>query len=128
MSKKKRAQRREEDAAEAKGKVEEALKHWVGFFEGKYPVVGNVEYDEEGTAAAPPVCEKAMKKQPIKGGKLESLMKNMGGMGGMMGGQGADGGKEGQMPDFVKERLKQKEAAAAASGNEVEDVEDRDEL
>ena len=113
-----REERRKEDLVEAKGKVEDALQHWVSFFEGKYPVVGTVEYDEEGTPAAPKICEKAMQKRPVKGGKLEALMKSMGGM--MGGKSGADGGKEGEMPDFVKEKLKQKHAAADA-GDEGKD-------
>lgn len=121
VSEKKRAQRREEDAVEAKGKVEEALRHWVGFFEGKYEVVGSVEYVEDETPAPPAICEKAMQKRPVKGGKLEGLM----GMAGMMGdgGPGAKGQAE-EMPDFVKERLRQKEAAA----NDGEGFDERDEL
>lgn len=119
VSKKMRAKRREEDLVEAKGKVDEALKHWIGFFEGKYAVVGTVEYDDKDTPEPPKICEKAMKKRPIKGGKLDSVMQ---GMAGMMGGAGADGkGTEG-MPDFVKDKLKQKPA------DDLEDADMHDEI
>lgn len=110
VSKKKRAKRREEDLPEAREKVEAVLKHWKSFFESKYPVVGTVEHDEEGTPAPPPLCEKAMKKRSVKGGKLEGLMKGMGGM--------TEDAKAEGMPDLVKERLEQKELASEAGGKD----------
>lgn len=116
VSKKKRAQRREEDAVEAKQKADDGLKHWVGFFEGKYPVVGTVEYDES-RPAPPPICDKAMGKRPMKQGKLEGLM---GGLNNIMGSKQGEGKEE--MPDFVKEKLKQKAASAADDGEERDEL------
>lgn len=122
VGKKEKARRREEDGPEAEKKVEDALKHWVDFFEGKYAVVGTVEYDES-TPGPPALCEAAMKKRPVKGGKLESFLGQMKGMMGQATG-GDDAGA--RMPDFVKERLKQKEAAGGSASGEQE--EERDEL
>ncbi|EME77789.1 uncharacterized protein MYCFIDRAFT_212558 [Pseudocercospora fijiensis CIRAD86] len=119
--------RRVQDEKEALEKVEETLAHWVKFFRGnaKYQEVGNVVRDE--TRPAPPKpCEAAMKKRPMKGGKLESIMA---GLGPMMGGQPAPGGKGGAaaggMPTAVKDKLEAaKKKAEQAKEKAKETVEE----
>ncbi|EKG13684.1 hypothetical protein MPH_09150 [Macrophomina phaseolina MS6] len=108
-----RAERRVEDEREARAAVDKALGKWVGFFAAsgaKYPVVGRMVFDRVEVDEEPPaLCEKARKKRPIKGGRLESVM---GMMSKMMGGgaaPGAGGDGKAQMPDYVKQMLQQRE-------------------
>ncbi|OJD29103.1 heme steroid binding domain protein [Diplodia corticola] len=124
-----RAERREADAVEAREAVERALGKWVGFFAGaagKYPVVGRMEEGEgedgleEDGEEPPALCEKAKRKRPVKGGRLEGVMGLMQKMmeggadpaaaaaAGMAAGAGAGQGN-GQMPDFVKQMLEKRE-------------------
>ena len=104
--------RRVEDKKEAEAKVQETLAHWIGFFSGnaKYKVVGTVIRDESRPEPPKP-CEAAFMKRPIKAGKLESLVGNIGSM---MGG-GADDDKK---PDFVKGKA----AEEAKDDNDDEDL------
>lgn len=119
--------RRKEDKAEALKKADETLAHWVSFFanNAKYKAVGKVIRDE--TRPTPPKpCEAAMKKRPMKGGRLESLMAAMGPM---MGGAGAGaaeaGGAKGGMPAAVKEKLEAaKRKAEEVKGKAKEKVEE----
>ncbi|KAL1620538.1 hypothetical protein SLS56_009611 [Neofusicoccum ribis] len=118
-----RAERREADEREAREAVERALGKWVQFFgaSGKYPVVGRMASEggeEEEKGEPPALCEKARKKRPIKGGRLEPMMgmmqKMMGGAGagagaGAAGAGAGQKGSPGQMPDFVKQMLEQRE-------------------
>lgn len=115
---KEKAKRRKEDAKVAKAKVKETLDHWKKFFQGsaKYMQVGEVIRDES-CPAPPKPCAEAMKKRPLNGGKLEALA---GQMRGLFGGGGADKSKgKGEMPDFVKQKLKEKEKDAG--GKDVRD-------
>lgn len=130
VSKKEKEKRRKQDVVEAEEKVQETLKHWVGFFAGnsKYKVAGTVVRDE--TRPEPPrPCKKAFEKRPLKGGKLEGVMGNA--MAGMMGGKGAaeaagaagagkGGGKKGEMPAHIKEKI----AKEKKEKKEEEDDED----
>ncbi|KAK7724922.1 hypothetical protein SLS57_004193 [Botryosphaeria dothidea] len=118
VSEAEKAERRERDAVEAKELLEQALGKWVGFFGGnaaKYPVVGRVVFEEADEPAELPVlCEKARKKRPIKGGRLESVMGMMskmmgGGAAGAGAGAGAGGDGKAQMPDYVKQMLEKRE-------------------
>ncbi|KAF9628940.1 putative heme steroid binding domain protein [Lasiodiplodia theobromae] len=120
-----RERRREADAVEAEQAVERALAKWVGFFasSGKYQVVGRMVFDDEAgddgleeDVEPPAICEKARKKRPIKGGKLEAVMgmmqKLMGGDAGANAPAGAGAGAsqgKGQMPEFVKQMLEKRE-------------------
>ncbi|KAM3418024.1 hypothetical protein BST61_g6234 [Cercospora zeina] len=133
--------RRVEDREEADQKVLETLDHWYNFFwnNDKYKVVGTVIRDEEGTPKTPPApCEEAMKKRPLKGGKLESMMGSVGSLfqgGGpsidlsAMGG----GAAKGEMPAAVKEQVEKakKEAkekgeqATAAAGDAAESAKEK---
>lgn len=76
VSEAEKAKRRVEDEVEAKQKVHDTLAHWIRFFENnaKYSTVGSVIYDHENSKAPPEICEAALKKRPVKGGKLDSLM------------------------------------------------------
>jgi len=94
-----KAKRRTEDTQTAKVEMDKALKHWVDFFKNnkRYLEVGKVV----GRAPLPesrkpiPLCDTAMKKRPVKGGKLGAAMEKA------IGGAGA-GKAAGGMPDFVK--------------------------
>ncbi|KAF2723480.1 cytochrome b5 [Polychaeton citri CBS 116435] len=100
-SKKEIARRQEADRPEAEERVEEAIAHWYNFFDGnpKYTKVGTVVRDPSVTREAPPpLCEKARKKRPIKGGKLEAILNAAGNVGGQ--GAGQAGAAEGK-PAFV---------------------------
>lgn len=88
-----RVRRREADVVEAREAVERALGHWVGFFEGsgKYPVVGYVDERERVRGGeVPELCEAALKKRPVRGGKLQAVLDAAGP--GMAGGAAAGGG------------------------------------
>lgn len=76
VSAEERAKRRKEDAKEAAQLAHEKLAHWVGFFANnpKYPAVGHVVHDLDSTPAPPALCDVAMQKRPIKGGRLDALM------------------------------------------------------
>ena len=76
VSEDEKIQRRENDEVEAKQRVHDTLAHWIKFFENnsKYSIAGFVVYDDENSTAPPKLCEAALKKRPIKGGKLDSLM------------------------------------------------------
>ena len=92
-------QRREEDAKEVEEKIEEAIAHWMNFFRNnpKYEEVGIVvgrKPLDEGRADIG-LCEDALKKRPVKGGRFGKVMEQSMNMG--MGGQ-AQGQKA---PDFV---------------------------
>ncbi|KAL1641114.1 hypothetical protein SLS58_006388 [Diplodia intermedia] len=132
-----RRERREADAVEAREAVERALGRWVGFFagSGKYEVVGRMVFDEEGggedgleeegvRAEPPALCEKAKRKRPVKGGRLEGVMGMMqkmmegGGAGAGAGGAnaaaaaagaGAGAQAKAQMPEFVRQMLEKRE-------------------
>ncbi|EME40024.1 hypothetical protein DOTSEDRAFT_74781 [Dothistroma septosporum NZE10] len=132
VTEKDKEKRRTQDKIEAEAKVQETLAHWVKFFSGnaKYKVVGSVILEDKPEPPAP--CEAAMKKRPLKGGKLESLMGAMGPMVGG-GGAGAGAGKDnnaGEMPAAVKEQIakakKAKEEAAAAEKADKADEDDED--
>ena len=80
--------------------IEQAIGHWVDFFRNnpKYEevgvVVGRKPLDEGRKDIG--LCEDALKKRPVKGGKFGKVMEQAMGMG--MGGKG-----EGpSAPDFVK--------------------------
>lgn len=136
VSESEKKKRRKQDKIEADAKVQETLAHWVKFFAGnpKYKVVGTVILEDKPEPPKP--CEAAMKKRPMKGGKLESMM---GAMGPMMGADGKAAGKAkdnkaGEMPAAVKEQIakaeKAKEEAAAAEKKDKAEnvvVEDDDE-
>jgi predicted heme/steroid binding protein len=114
---KEKAKRRKEDAKVAKAKVKETLDHWKKFFQGsgKYKQVGEVIRDESRPAPPKP-CAEAMKKRPLNGGRLEALA---GQMGDLFGGGGAEKPKsKGEMPDFVKQKLKEKEKEKEAGGKD----------
>ena len=100
-----KAERRKEDKEEAQQKIHETLEHWKGFFanNAKYKAVGKVVFDEDGTPKPPALCEKALEKRPLKGGKLDSIM-NVMDMGKRR--EGSDGAG---MPEFVKARFNQQE-------------------
>lgn len=109
VSKKEKSRRREEDAEEAKKGIEQAMGHWMNFFKGnpKYREVGVVVGREDLPEDREDVglCEEALKKRPIKGGKLEGLMKqnaNLAGQG--KAGKKADPGPKikGGKPEWVK--------------------------
>lgn len=124
VGKKEKEKRRVQDKIDAEAKVQETLAHWVSFFSGnaKYTVAGSVIRDD-ARPEPPKPCAEAMKKRPIKGGKLEGAMGNaMAGMMGGGGGAGAGAGK-GEMPAFVKEKLakEKKEKENAAKKEEVEE-------
>lgn len=113
-----KAKRREEDAEEARQKVHETLAKWVGFFanNAKYQVVRTVVLDEDATPAPPAICEKAMQRRPIKGGKLDALM-NVADMGKKIKGE-----EDGEMPNFVKAKFDgqwQKQGADTRVKNEL---------
>ena len=86
-----------EDSNEAKQSVHDTLSHWLKFFENnaKYRIAGSVVYDEENSKEPPKLCGAALKKRPLKGGKLESLM-SLGKGGAASGGHGKD-----HEPDLV---------------------------
>lgn len=71
-----KAKRRKEDVEEAKLVAHEKLARWVSFFANnpKYPAVGHVVHNSEDTPMPPVLCDKAMQKRPIKGGRLDALM------------------------------------------------------
>jgi predicted heme/steroid binding protein len=132
--------RRKEDKKEANAKVAETLNHWVKFFSDnkKYKLVGSVIRDE--TRPDPPKpCEAAMKKRPMKGGKLEAITGKLGnvgqGMWGAAGGDAAAGGaaapaaekpKGGEMPEHIKQMLADKaknaKKGAESAADKVEDT------
>ncbi|KAK4565994.1 hypothetical protein LTR86_003843, partial [Recurvomyces mirabilis] len=127
VSKKAIDARRVTDREEAEQSAQAALAHWIKFFSdnSKYNVVGNVILDD--SKPEPPVlCEAALRKRPVRGGKLDALMQA--GMG--MGGGGAGGGKKpaAGMPDFVKNAGQK--AANVLGGNKDSEQDDvgRDEL
>ncbi|KAF2485950.1 hypothetical protein BDY17DRAFT_290591 [Neohortaea acidophila] len=112
ISDKEIARRRKEDIVEAKQAVQERLDHWTAFFakNDKYKTVGRVVLDTD-KPEPPKICAAALKKRPLKGGKLDKIMKAKGGAAGLMGGKGgakagAEGGDAANMPDFVKDKLK----------------------
>ena len=78
VGKKERERRRAVDRPVAEKQVEEKLAHWISFFEdnAKYKVVGRISRSElsDDAAPPPPLCEAALKKKPIKGGKLDYIM------------------------------------------------------
>lgn len=122
--------RRKRDAEEAKQSVEDKLTHWINFFGNnqKYSVVGKVIHDKD-KPAAPPICEAAMKKRPMKGGKLDDIMARAG-KAGIFSGEKQAPAEE--MPEFVNEYLHSKAGGAAktmghASNDDDEDLV-RDEL
>jgi predicted heme/steroid binding protein len=100
-----KAERRKDDKEEATQKIHDTLEHWKGFFanNAKYKAVGNVMFDEAGTPSPPTLCEKALQKRPLKGGRLDSIM-NVMDMGKRR--EGSDGA---DMPEFVKARLNQQQ-------------------
>jgi predicted heme/steroid binding protein len=146
-----KAKRRAEDPITAQKNLDAALKKWTSFFASsdKYPVIGRVVLDEEGTPAPPKICEAAKKKKPFVGGKMDALMGNLNLDTGLkaaakhMGQEKVDGaegnGEEGQeeeeefpkgMPDHVIAKIKieraqkrAKEAAEAATGGKKEEPE-----
>lgn len=129
VTKKERARRREEDVVEAAEAADKALAHWVQFFAGnsKYSAVGKVDTSGRVKVAPPEICEAAMKKRPIKGGKLDKMLNMPGSLAGV-GNQAAAGAADpmGAMPESVKQKIAEKkaaEAAAAAAGGEVEEPE-----
>ncbi|GAB7362982.1 hypothetical protein MBLNU230_g3277t1 [Neophaeotheca triangularis] len=100
-----REKRRVRDSAEASEAVGKALAHWVGFFDrsAKYRVVGTVDTRERSEGAGvPPICEQALKKRPIKGGKLQGIIDAQ--APGMAGGA-PDG--EAKKPEFVRGAVKE---------------------
>ncbi|PPJ52328.1 hypothetical protein CBER1_10228 [Cercospora berteroae] len=130
--------RREEDRKEADKKVLETLDHWYNFFwnNDKYKVVGKVIRDEEGTPKTPPKpCDEAMKKRPLKGGKLESMMGSVGSLfqgggpaidlsamgGGAAAGKGGDA-KTGEMPAAVREQIEKAKKEAQDKGGQAADA------
>jgi predicted heme/steroid binding protein len=100
VSQAEKKQRREEDAEEVKVGIEQAMGHWVDFFRNnpKYEevgvVVGRKPLDEGREDIG--LCEEALKKRPVKGGKFGKVMEQAMGMG--MGGNGQGP----SAPDFVK--------------------------
>ena len=110
-----KAKRRKDDAEEAKQKIHDTLEHWKGFFanNAKYHVVGKVAFDENGTPAPPALCEEALQKRPLKGGKLDSIMNamNMGKI--------REGGDSAGMPEFVKARLNQDQGSEGDDDDEL---------
>ncbi|KAF1985105.1 cytochrome b5 [Aulographum hederae CBS 113979] len=74
VGKKEKATRRVEDQEVVKKGIEDALGHWLNFFKGseKYKEVGRVvkrdPLDEDRKDI--PLCEGALKKRPVRGGKL----------------------------------------------------------
>ena len=76
VSDKEKAKRLQGDAVEARQRVHDTLAHWVKFFENnsKYSVAGYVVYDKDNSENPPKLCEAALKKRPLKGGKLDSLL------------------------------------------------------
>nr|POF16504.1 membrane steroid-binding protein 1 [Quercus suber] len=142
---KERARRRESDAAESAEAAHNALAHWVQFFAGnpKYVAVGKVDTTARVTVTPPAICEAAMKKRPIKGGKLDKMLNmpvSLGGAGKKPGEAlgGMAGGMAGGMPESVKQKIAEQQAqkaaeAAAEAAEPVEKVEevhlgDHDEL
>jgi len=103
VSEEEKQRRRVQDQEEARRKVDEALKHWVDFFgkSKKYREIGKVvgRGNWEEMIKPPGLCEEALKKRPMKGGKLEGVMGKMMEQLGM----GKDAGKG--MPDFVKPKV-----------------------
>lgn len=92
--------RRVEDKEQVRKGIEDAIGHWVNFFRGnpKYKEVGVVVGRKPLDEGRPDIglCEEALKKRPIKGGKFGAMMEKAAGMG--MGQQ-----QEGQKrPDFVR--------------------------
>jgi len=112
-----KAKRRKEDKEEAQQKIQDTLEHWKGFFanNAKYKAVGRVVFDEDGTPPPPALCEKALQKRPLKGGKLDSIM-NVMDMGKRR--EGSDGAG---MPDFVKARLNQQQQAEQDDDDVIKD-------
>lgn len=110
VSEEERAERRVGDEREARAAVEAAVGKWAGVLGAKYPVVGVMEREEEEVGEPPALCEKARRKRPIKGGRLEPMMgmlEKLRAKGGGGGAGGAEGEKE--MPEFVKQMLSNKE-------------------
>lgn len=111
VSKKEKKKRREEDAEEVKKSIDQAMGHWMNFFKGnpKYKEVGVVVGREELPEDREDIglCEEALKKRPVKGGKFEALMQqsaNLAGQAKKPDGKKADGGAKikGGKPDWVK--------------------------
>lgn len=79
VTKKEKARRRAEDAEEVKKAIDQVMGHWMNFFKNnpKYKeigvVVGREELPEDRDDIG--ICEEAMKKRPVKGGKFEAMMK-----------------------------------------------------
>nr|POE85586.1 membrane steroid-binding protein 1 [Quercus suber] len=125
---KERTRRRESDAIESAQAAHDALAHWVQFFAAnpKYSAVGKVDTTGRVTVTPPAICEAAMKKRPIKGGKLDKMMNMPGSLGGVGKKPGAAVGDiMGGMPESVKQKIAEQKAqeaaeaaAAAAAGGE----------
>ena len=116
--------RRKRDAEEAKKGVEDKLTHWINFFKNnqKYSVVGKVVHDKD-KPAAPTICEAAMKKRPMKGGKLDEIMKRAGKAGIFEGEKQAPAES---MPDFVNEYLHKKGGGAAKTAGHPSNDDEED--
>ena len=113
------ARRREEDVVEAQKKIRETLEHWLKFFSNnsKYRMVGSMVLDKK-KEPPPRLCEAALKKRPVKGGKLEGLMKMA----------EKTENLEGKMPDFVKQKLKERQEPTKQQEEENEENEDDDDF
>ena len=116
--------RRKLDAEGAKKGIEEKLNHWFNFFKNnqKYSVVGKVIHDKN-KPAAPAICEAAMKKRPMKGGKLDEIMQRAGKAGIFEGEKQAPAES---MPDFVNEHLHKKAGGAAKTAGHPSNDEEED--
>jgi len=106
VSEKEKAKRREEDAEDVRKGIEQAMGHWMNFFKNspKYKevgvVVGREELPEDREDIG--VCEEALKKRPVKGGKFQALMQQNAAIADKAK-RGASGEvKKGKKPDFVK--------------------------
>jgi predicted heme/steroid binding protein len=119
--------RRERDRVQALREVDEKIGKWLEFFHGneKYDIVGTLVLDKD-KPEAPVLCGSALRKRPLKGGKLDNFLKMAGG-----GAQGIFGAEKqpspGEMPAFVREGLKKRreeQAVGVRPGSE----DDGDEL
>ncbi|KAF2764442.1 hypothetical protein EJ03DRAFT_378608 [Teratosphaeria nubilosa] len=113
-SKKEIEKRRKSDKKEALEGAKKSLKHWIDFFQNneKYAVVGEVVLDKENKPEPPKVCEAALNKRPMKGGRLQKMLDSTGGLG-MYGGDANKNAREGKMPNFVQDMLKDKKEEKA---------------
>lgn len=120
------AKRRKQDAEEAEQAVQTKLTHWKKFFSNndKYKVVGEVIHDED-KPAAPTICEAAMKKRPMKGGKLDDIMKRAG-KGGIFGGEKQAPAES--KPEFVSEYMHKKAGGAAKTAGHASNDDDEEDL